>query len=90
MGLSAADIEEISALLGAPDAGAAALTQLRARFPQLSLTRADPSDIGMEPPFRQYERFDLYLVDGSSHCWSLTGAPELATGLVVTARWGGS
>jgi hypothetical protein len=42
----------------------------------------------METPFRQYAGFDLYLVDGSSHCWSLTDNPELATGLVIAARRG--
>ncbi len=88
MGLSPADIDEIGALLGGPAASTGALARLRARFPKLSLTRVDASDLGMAEPFRQYERFDLYLVDGSSHCWSLTDNPELATGLVVAARPG--
>ncbi|MGO9174245.1 MAG: hypothetical protein ACLP7P_20080 [Rhodomicrobium sp.] len=86
MGLSAADIEEIGALLGAPGAGPAALTALRARFPQLSLTRVHASDLGMEAPFRQYASWDLFLVDGNAHCWSLTDNPERATGLVITQR----
>jgi hypothetical protein len=90
MGLSAEDIHEIGALLGAEDAGASTFATLRARFPKLSLTRVDPSDLGVETPFRQYKLFDLYLVDGSNHCWSLTNDPELATGLVVTARPGAS
>ncbi|MBI4721373.1 MAG: hypothetical protein HY770_09180 [Chitinivibrionia bacterium] len=88
MGLSAGEISEIDALLGAPDAGPSTLAALRARFPKLSLTRVDPSDIGVEAPFRQYKLFDLYLVDGSNHCLSLTDNPELATGLVVTANRG--
>jgi hypothetical protein len=86
MGMSAAEIDEIGALLGASGAEAGTLAELRARFPKLSLTRVDASDLGMETPFRHYERFDLYLVDGSSHCWSLTDNPELATGLVLAAR----
>ncbi len=88
MGLSPADIDEIGALLGAAEASTGTLAALRARFPKLSLTRVDASDPGMETPFRQYARFDLYLVNGSGHCWSLTGNPELATGLVVAARPG--
>ncbi len=88
MGLSAEDIEEIGAILGAPDAGAVTFASLRAHFPKLSLTRVDPSDVSMETPFRQFGLFDLYLVDGTSHCWSLTHDPELATGLVVAARTG--
>ncbi|MGO8780520.1 MAG: hypothetical protein ACLQKK_16670 [Rhodomicrobium sp.] len=86
MGLSPADIDEIGALLGAPEAAASTLAEVRARFPKLSLTRVDASDLGMETPFRQYARFDLHLVNGSNHCWSLTDNPELATGLVVAAR----
>ena len=88
MGISPADIDEIGALLEAPEANTSALAGLRARFPKLSVTRVDASDLGMETPFRRYERFDLYLVDGSSHCWSLTDNPELATGLVIAARRG--
>ncbi len=88
MGLSLADIDEIGTLLEAPEAGASTLAEVRARFPKLSVTRVDASDLGMETPFRQYTRFDLYLVNGSSHCWSLTDNPEVATGLVVAARAG--
>jgi hypothetical protein len=86
MALSAGDIVEIDALLGAADASPGTLAALRSRFPKLSLTRADPSDIGVETPFRKYKSFDLYLVDGSRHCWSLTNNPELTTGLVLVER----
>jgi hypothetical protein len=86
MPLTAADIKEIDALLGAPEADAAAVAALKARLPRFSLTRADASDLGADTPFRQYPRFDLYLVDGRSHCWTLTSDPQLATGLVVAAR----
>ena len=88
MGLSADDLTEIDALLGAPDAGAGALASVRARFPKLAVTRADPSDVDSETPFRQYNRFDLFLVDGSNHCWRLTAEPERASGLVVVAHRG--
>ncbi len=89
MGLSAEDLAGIDALLGAPDADAQAIAAIRKRFPKMSLTRCDASDVGVETPFREYERFDLYLVDGSSHCWRLTPSPEEATGLVVVARRAG-
>ena len=88
MALSPADIAEIDSLLGAPDASLAALTALRARFPKLSLTRADESDM-VEKPYKQYERFDLYLVDGGGHCWTITQDPDIATGLVVASRRAG-
>ncbi len=86
MGLSAEELAGIDALLGSPDADANAVAAIRHQFPRLSITRCDPSDLGAETPFREYERFDLHLVDGSSHCWRLTENLDEATGLVVVAR----
>lgn len=83
MPLSAHDLTEIEGLLAAPDADARAYYELRQRFPQLSLTRCDASDLDTEPPFREFGRFNLYLVDGADHCWHLTADPERATGLVL-------
>ncbi len=86
MGLSAEELAGIDALLGAADADAQAPARIRQRFPRLSITRCDPSDMGGEAPFREYKRFDLYLVDSSSHCWRLTENLDEATGLVVVGR----
>ena len=83
MALSAEELAEIEALLEAPGADGRALADLRRRFPHLSLTRCDASDVDSDEPFRTYARFDLYLVDGADHCWRLTSEPERATGLVV-------
>jgi hypothetical protein len=90
MGLSAEDITEIDALLAAPGVAAQTVATLRERFPRLSVTRVDASDLSLETPFRHYERFDLYLVDGSNHCWSLTDSAERATGLAIAAHPGSS
>lgn len=86
MALNAEDLAIIEELLGAPDADAPAIAAIRQRFPKLSLTRCDPSDMDAETPFRQFARFDLHLVNGGGHCWRLTAAPEEATGLVVVRR----
>ena len=86
MALSAEDLAGIEALLGAPDANAQALARLRERFPKLSITECSSSEVDAETPFREYPRFDLYLVDGGGHCWRLTQNPGEATGLVVVAR----
>lgn len=86
MGLTADELAGIDALLEGPDADAQAPARIRQTFPRLSITRCDPSDLADETPFREYERFDLYLVDGGGHCWRLTTDPEEATGLVVVAR----
>ncbi len=86
MGLSAEELAGIDALLGAPDATAQALVSIRERYPKLSITQCSSSEVDTETPFREYQRFDLYLVDGSSHCWRLTQNLYEATGLVVVAR----
>ncbi|MBB5048025.1 hypothetical protein HNR60_002784 [Rhodopseudomonas rhenobacensis] len=83
MALSADDLSEIGALLGAPEADPQIVAELRRRFPKLSLTRCDASDMADETAFREYPLFDLYLVDGMEHCWKLTSDPARATGLVV-------
>lgn len=86
MALSDADLAQIEALLAASEVGAAAFADFRRRFPGLTLTRCDASDMGAEAPFRKYPRFNLYLVDGADHCWRLTRDPACATGIVVASR----
>ncbi len=90
MALSSDDLAEIDALLAAPGAGDGALADLRRRFPGLSLTRCDASDVDQEEPFRAYPRFNLYLVDGAAHCWRLTADPASATGLLVAGLKAGA
>jgi len=76
----------IEAVLGPVDADPKALAGLRHDVPGLSVTRCDLSDLGVEEPFRQYPRFNLYLVDASDHCCRLTADPARATGLVVAEK----
>ncbi len=90
MALQADDLAQIEALLGSPDANAVALADLRSRLRGLSLTRCDASDMGVEPPFREFARFCIYLVDGGDHCWRLTADAERATGIVVVPRKDGA
>ncbi|MFZ1110167.1 MAG: DUF6129 family protein [Rhodomicrobium sp.] len=86
MGLTSEDLAGIEALLGAADADARALASIKERFPKLSITECSRSEVDAETPFREYARFDLYLVDRAGHCWRLTQNPAEATGLVVVAR----
>lgn len=83
MALTAQQLTEIDGLLSAPDADRGTILSLRALLPELSLTRCDASDVDTDQPFRRYPRFDLYLVDGASHCWQLTCDPDRATGLLL-------
>lgn len=64
------------------------VTDFRAAFPGVTLTRCDPGDMAGEVPFRSYAEFDVYLVDAREHCVQLTGDPEAATGIVLTRKRG--
>lgn len=88
MALTDNQLQSIEALFSgtAADNGAA---EFRQRFPGVSMTRCDLSDMGGEPPFRRLEGFDLYLVDRSDHCWRLTSDPTRATGIVLAQHEAG-
>lgn len=83
MPLSADDLTRLDALLGDAEACGKLVANLRQQFPALSLTQCDASDVDHEQPFRVCPGFNLYLVDSSDHCWTITGNPAQATGLVV-------
>jgi hypothetical protein len=85
MPLSADELTEIDKMLSAPDADASLYTQLRQRFPHLSLTRCDASDV-VESPFRSYQKFDLHLLNTKDHCAQITEDPASATGLILAKR----
>jgi hypothetical protein len=85
MAIGAEDWTEIDRALTGAALGARAVAELRRRFPSLSWTRCDASDV-TEPPYRSYPRFDVHLVDSADHCVRITTDPEHATGLVVADR----
>ena len=85
MALGPDELLEIDGALSAPDADARVFAQLRNRFPHLSWTKCDASDVP-ETPFRTYACFDLHLVDRSDHCVRITADPSRATGIVLAAR----
>ncbi len=81
--LSADKLAEIEALLAAPDAELAAFADFRQRFPGVSYTRCDPSDVDGETPYKEFARFNLYLVSAVNHCVTMTRDPAIATGIIV-------
>lgn len=87
MALGPDELREIDGVLSAPDADARVFAQLRSRFPHLSWTRCDASDVP-EAPFRTYSRFEVHLVDRSDHCVQITADPARATGIVLAERSG--
>lgn len=85
MALSPDVLMEIDQVLSSPDADARVLATLRGRFPHLSWTRCDASDV-TETPFRSYSRFDVHLLDSADHCVQITMDPANATGIVLADR----
>ena len=84
--MDAGELAEIEDLLAAESASApdgSGPAGFRQRFPKVSLTRCDLSDIDSETPFRVYAGLSLYLVDSSDHCARITSDLARATGIVV-------
>ena len=89
MPLSAERIEDVVAIasrgFAAGEAVAAVVRAVKQRHPELSVTGTFAS-IMAEEPYRSEARFDLFLVNGSGHCWTITGEPDAATGVVIAQR----
>ena len=81
--LSTENLAQIETLLSAPDADPSALQDFRQRFPGVSLTRCDASDVDGERPYKEFARFNLYLVSAVNHCVTITRDPAVATGIIV-------
>lgn len=86
MPFTSAEIAQLETLLSGSDGGARTIAEFRRTLPGKSCTRCDASDMGGEAPFRQFAALDLYLVDGSDHCWHITGDPAHATGVVMAVH----
>lgn len=62
----------------------ALLADLRSQFPGLHLTLCGDDDVPARlPPALERPGFNLYLVNGSEHCLSLTNDPDVAIGVVL-------
>ena len=61
------------------------LSVLRETYQDMHLTWCMDEDIGVGEPVRREAGFNLYLVDGRSHCMRLTTDPQAATGIVLAA-----
>lgn len=83
MAVSAEELAEIDRILS--NEAPVALSDLRSRFPHLSWTKCDASDV-IEPPYRSYRDCDVHLLDGGDHCVQVTAEPSRATGVVLAYR----
>jgi hypothetical protein len=61
-----------------------ALSALKQLWPDMRFTLCNDDDMPARlPPALKREKFNLYLVNGSEHCLSLTDDPQQAIGVVV-------
>jgi hypothetical protein len=62
------------------------LATLKKTWPDLRFTFCNDDDMPARlPPALKRERFNLYLVNGSEHCLSLTDDPSQAIGVVLAS-----
>lgn len=81
-GATLAALADAAAALPALDE--AGLARLRAAWPGLHLTLCGDDDVPARlPPVLERPGFNLYLVNGSEHCLTLTNDPEVAIGVVL-------
>lgn len=83
MAVSTEELAEIDRILSGESP--AVLGDLRARFPHLSWTKCDASDV-IEAPYRSYRQCDVHLLDAADHCVQVTSEPSRATGLILAYR----
>lgn len=63
--------------------GPATLVALRGMLPGVHLAWCMEDEIGADEPVVEAEQFNLYLIDGSNHCLTLTSELEQATGILI-------
>lgn len=80
MSLADSDLASIEQWLATSEVSA---VEFRRRFPGISLTRLDTSDVRDETPVRTCPPYRIYLIDGRDHCVRLTSQLNEATGIVL-------
>lgn len=81
--ISSEQLSAVSEWLGQQGANILPETEMRSNFPDMHLTFCSDDDVMSDKPVAETERFNLYLVDSSEHCLSLTSDMQQASGLVV-------
>jgi hypothetical protein len=85
MALSAEELTEIDRVLSGLSADAPVIAEMKRRFPKLSWTRCDASDV-IEAPYKSNTLYDIHLLNSSDHCSQITSDPEQATGIILAKR----
>jgi len=81
--ISQVQLADIAGWLKRCGAGEDSLPELRQRYPDMHFTWCMDDDVGFESVALEEEGFNLYLVDGRSHCLAFTTDAGTATGVVI-------
>lgn len=81
--ISAGQLAQISAQVGDQVLSEEVVAHLREAFPGIHFTYCMDDDVVNAKPVFEHPRFNLYLVNSSSHCPCLTNDHDQATGVVL-------
>lgn len=84
--MTPAELTEALAIADAAASAREAAAALRARYAALRVIVVDAFDMRGETPAAVGARRQLYLGASDGHCWSVTGDPATASGLIVCER----
>ncbi len=76
-------LKQIGELIKTQPVSEQTVDRLRGSFPDIHFTYCMDDDVVGANPVFEDSAFNLYLVDSSSHCLSLTQDMESASGLVI-------
>jgi hypothetical protein len=83
MGVSTEELAQIETLLSA--SSPLDFMELRKKFPHLTWTKCDASDV-IEAPYRSYQAYDVHLLNAKDHCVQVTAEPGEATGFAIAFK----
>lgn len=87
--ITAEQLSHIGELVQSQQVSEQTVESLRSSFPDIHFTYCMDDDVVGANPVFEDPAFNLYLVDSSSHCLSLTQDMQTASGLVVAEIEGG-
>jgi hypothetical protein len=85
MALTAEELTEIEQVLSGLASDAPVIAEMKGRYPKLSWTRCDASDV-VEAPYKSNALYDIHLLNSTDHCSQITSDPAKATGIILAKR----
>ncbi|MDD2724214.1 MAG: DUF6129 family protein [Methylovulum sp.] len=81
--ITAGQVQEIADKIEGMGVDDSTVSALRQQYQNIHFTYCMDDDLPNNTPVLEYEKFNVYLIDGREHCLCLTNDYEAATGIVV-------